>query len=183
MELGLSTPYNPNKVVNLKKFKYDKATSQIVQQQVRKVPVIGGNPLAFVIETIVTKDVIQDPLSIASVSTAFTTTTKRNLRNLYRQNQEKYARIRELKEQKKDEGNLGEFKTCDEKVRIVLEEAIIDMYAHVHVFHQLAANIMEQRNCVQTKNTQLTTISEGLYDIKRWIVENPDALDEIYLPS
>jgi hypothetical protein len=36
MELGLHTPYKPNKVVNLKKFRFDKATGRIVQQQTRK---------------------------------------------------------------------------------------------------------------------------------------------------
>jgi hypothetical protein len=63
---------------------------------------------------------------------------------------------------------------CIEKVRTELEEAITDMYAHLHVFQQLAANIMEQHNHVQTKNIQLTTIQEGLDDIKIWI-KNPDA--------
>jgi len=31
-ELGICTPYKPNKVVNLKKFKFDKASGKIVQQ-------------------------------------------------------------------------------------------------------------------------------------------------------
>jgi hypothetical protein len=75
MELGLRTPYKPSKVANLKKFKYDKATGRIVQQQVRKVPVTGGNPLAVLTETIVMEDASQDPLSIASIGTSFTTTT------------------------------------------------------------------------------------------------------------
>jgi hypothetical protein len=32
MELGIHTPYKPNKVENLKKFKFKKSTSRIVQQ-------------------------------------------------------------------------------------------------------------------------------------------------------
>jgi hypothetical protein len=57
MELGLSTPYKPNKVANLKKFRYDKATGRIVQQQVKKVLVTGGNPLVVIKETNVMEDV------------------------------------------------------------------------------------------------------------------------------
>jgi hypothetical protein len=54
--LGLHTPYKPNKVENLKKFRFDKATNRIVQQT-RKLPVTGGNPLSVVTKTLVTKDI------------------------------------------------------------------------------------------------------------------------------
>jgi hypothetical protein len=116
MELGLCIPYKPNKVANLKKFKYDNPTGRFVQQQVRKVPVIRGNSLVFIIETIVTEDGIQDPLSITSTGTSFTTAIEQDLKNLYRQNQEKDVRIKESEEQlnhtKKDEDSLGECKSC-----------------------------------------------------------------------
>jgi hypothetical protein len=36
MEFGISTPYKPNKVANLKKFKYEKTTGRIVQEQIMK---------------------------------------------------------------------------------------------------------------------------------------------------
>jgi hypothetical protein len=92
-----------------------------VQQQIRKVPVTGGNPLSVLTETMVEEDVSKYPLSIASTGTSFTTTMEWNLKNLFHQNEEKDARIRELEEQlrhaKKDEGSLREFKACVEKVR------------------------------------------------------------------
>jgi len=69
----------------------------------------------------VEEDVIQDPLSIAHVSTSFTTSTKQNLKNLFYQNAETNFRIRELEEKirhgKKDEGSIRECKACDEKLR------------------------------------------------------------------
>jgi hypothetical protein len=34
---------------------------------------------------------------------------------------------------KKVKGNIREFKACVEKVRVELDEAIIDMYAHLDV--------------------------------------------------
>jgi hypothetical protein len=44
---------------------------------------------------------------------------------------------------KKDEGGLREFKACAEKVRTKLKETATDMYAHLHVFQQLATHIMD----------------------------------------
>jgi hypothetical protein len=46
MELGLFTPYKPRKVVNLKKFKYDRTTRRIVKQHIMHLPGIRGTPLA-----------------------------------------------------------------------------------------------------------------------------------------
>jgi hypothetical protein len=58
------------------------------------------------------------------------------------QNLEKEARIRELEENlqqvKVDEGSLQSFKTSMEKIRTELEEALIDMYAHLHMFQGLS---------------------------------------------
>jgi hypothetical protein len=63
---------------------------------------------------LVTGNISEDPISIASTGTTFTTTTKDNVQNLYHQNLEKDARIKELEEQLKqvkiDERNLQSFK-------------------------------------------------------------------------
>jgi hypothetical protein len=48
MGLGLHTPYNLNKVEDLKKFQFDKDIRRIVQQQNIKLPVTRGNPLFVV---------------------------------------------------------------------------------------------------------------------------------------
>jgi hypothetical protein len=42
----------------------------------------------------------------------------------------------------------------------------MDMYSHLQVFQQLAAEIMDQHSRVQAKNVQFTTIWEGLNDMK-----------------
>jgi hypothetical protein len=57
-----------------------------------------------------------------------------------------------------DERNLQSFRVSDEKVRRELEEAIIDMYAHLHLFQEATAIIIEQNNQIQTKLTQYKTI-------------------------
>jgi methanogenic corrinoid protein MtbC1 len=49
-----------------------------------------------------------------------------------------------------------------------LEEAIMDMYTHLHVFQELVANIMEQHKHVQVKNIHMETIREGMNEIKQW---------------
>jgi hypothetical protein len=151
------------------------------------VPFIGGNPLAVLTKTIIKEDGSQDPLSIASVGTSFTTTIERNLKIAFHQNQEKDNRIIELEEQlkheKKEEGIMREFKAWIKNVRTMLEEDIMDMYAHLHVFQEVVSSIMEKQIHVHTKNIQLATIIEGLDDIKRWISKNPDALVEIPHPS
>jgi hypothetical protein len=49
------------------------------------------------------------------------------------------------------------------------------MYAHLHIFQQMTTTIIEQHSMVQAKNTQLITIREGLGEVDRWIIENPDA--------
>jgi hypothetical protein len=62
-------------VPNLKKFKYDKATSRIVHEKIRKVSVTGGNPISFLTQTPVTENISKDPISIASIGSDFTKTT------------------------------------------------------------------------------------------------------------
>jgi glutamate mutase epsilon subunit len=70
-----------------------------------------------------------------------------------------------------------------EKVRTKLEEAIIDMYTHLHMFQDIAAIIIDQHRMVQTKLTQFNTIQEGMNNIDTWITENLDAPVELYHPS
>jgi hypothetical protein len=98
-------------------------------------------------ENIVMEDVIQDPVSISSTGTAFTIVTKQNLNKLYWKNQDKDVKIRELEEQlskvRIEEGNLQELIACAKKFKIELEESIKNMYSHLHVFQQVASNIME----------------------------------------
>jgi hypothetical protein len=57
-----------------------------------------------------------------------------------------------------------------------LNEMAIDMYAHLQVFQQLETQIIDQHSCVQAKNVQFIAIQEGLNNMQRWIIENPDAL-------
>jgi len=120
MELGLHVPYKSGKVSKLKKFKYENATSHILQQ-VRKVPTAGHNLLYVTTNNTITEDSIQCPLSIESIGTSFTITTYQSLKKLYHQNQEKDVKIREIEEKiqqvRLDEGNLQEFKSCVQKVR------------------------------------------------------------------
>jgi hypothetical protein len=47
-----------------------------------------------------------------------------------------------LHQVKVDEGNLQRFKASIEYVRTKLEEAIIDMYAHLHLFQDIATTIV-----------------------------------------
>jgi hypothetical protein len=79
--------------------------------------------------------------------------------------------------------NLQSFKVSVEKVRRELEEAIIDMYAHLHLFQEATRYNHRENNQIQTKLTQYKTIREGIDDIDRWIIENPDAPLELYRPS
>jgi len=75
MELGLCALYKPNKVVNLKTFKYDKTTCRIMQQHIINVPSTGGTPLEVLTKNIMTEYANQYLLSIASTGTSFTTVT------------------------------------------------------------------------------------------------------------
>jgi hypothetical protein len=59
-------------------FKYDKATGKIVQQQVKKVPIMRSNPLSILTQTPVIGKVIEDPLSIAFVGTTFSNAMEQN---------------------------------------------------------------------------------------------------------
>jgi hypothetical protein len=71
-------------------------------------------------------------------------------------------------------------KSAPKKVRNELEGAIIDMYAHLHLFQNVATMVIEKNNHVQMKLSQYNTIHKGISDIDRWIEENPDAPPELY---
>jgi hypothetical protein len=73
--LGFCTPFRANEVSNLKKFTYDKVSGRIVEEQVKKVPVTGGNPILVLTQTPITGNGSEDPITIASVGSSFTTTT------------------------------------------------------------------------------------------------------------
>jgi hypothetical protein len=57
------------------------------------------------------------------------------------------------------------------------------MYAHLHMFQDLASIIINQHSTVKTKLTQFNIIWEGMNDIDTWIAENPNAPIELYHPS
>jgi hypothetical protein len=64
-----------------------------------------------------------------------------------------------------------------------LDEAIIDMYTHLHMFQEIVVTIINQQSRVQTKNTHMNTIRESIDDIDKWITENNDAPVELPHPS
>jgi hypothetical protein len=64
-----------------------------------------------------------------------------------------------------------------------MEEGIIDMYAHLHLFQQETATIIEHKIQIQENLTQLNTIQEGICNINKWILKNLDAPTELYPPS
>jgi hypothetical protein len=47
-------------------------------------------------------------------------------------------------------------------VRNDLEGAIIDMYANLHLFQNVVATVIEQKNQIQMQLTQYNTICEGI---------------------
>jgi ribosomal protein L24 len=133
------------------------------------------------------RDVREDPVATTTTNSTFMNANVDNIQILCQQNKEKEARIKELEEKlqqvKIDERSLQSFKISAEKVRNELEGAIIDMYAHLHLFQNVAAIIIDQNNQIQVKLTQYNIIREGITDIDRWIEENPDAPPELYRPS
>jgi len=112
--LGHCTPFRLSEAPNLKKFMYDKTLGRIVQEHVKKVSVIRGNTISILIQTSITRNICEDPVSIASFESCFVNSIEDNVWNLQQQNLEKEARIMELEEKlhqvKIDEGNLQSFK-------------------------------------------------------------------------
>jgi hypothetical protein len=122
MELGLHTPYKPSKVSNLKKFRYDKATGQALYNNNEERYWSQGETHYMSHREHCNRG-FHPRSTLHSIRWHFLyhNHIEQNLKKLYRQNQEKDARIRELEEQLRqvriDEGNLQEFKACAEKVR------------------------------------------------------------------
>jgi len=50
------------------------------------------------------------------------------------------------------------FKSSADKVRKELEEAIIDMYAHIHLFQQEVSTIIDKNSQIQEKLTHFNAI-------------------------
>jgi hypothetical protein len=73
--LGLCTSIIPYEVPNLNKFTYDKSIGSILQEQLRKVSIMRGNPISLLTMTLVMENVNKDLISISSNSTAFMTMT------------------------------------------------------------------------------------------------------------
>jgi hypothetical protein len=71
------------------------------------------------------------------------------------------------KTSKIDERRLQSFKISAEKVRNDLEGAIINMYAHLHLFQNVI--IIDQNNQIHEKLTQYGIIREGITNISKWI--------------
>jgi hypothetical protein len=149
--------------------------------------VMEGDPISVVTQVPVMGDVRKDHVATTRASSAFMDANIDNIQRLCKQNEEKELRIRELEEKlqqiKVDERSLQSFKVSAEKVRNDLEGAIIDMYAHLHLFQDAAAVVIDQNNQIQMKLAHYNTIREGIADIDRWIEENPDAPPELYRPS
>jgi hypothetical protein len=148
------------------------------------MPVMKGAPISVVTQVPVTGDVREDLVATTRVGSAFMDANIDNIQRLCKQNEEKELKIRELEEKlrqmKVDERSLQSFKVSVEKVRNDLEGAIIDMYAHLHLFQDATSIVIDQNNQIQMKLAHYNTIHEGITDIDRWIEENPDAPPELY---
>jgi hypothetical protein len=135
----------------------------------------------------VTGDVRENPVATTREGFAFMDATVDNMQRLCQQNEEKELKIKELEEKLQqvriDERSLLSFKASAGKVRNELEDVIIDMYANIHLFQNVAATVIEQNNKIQMQLTQYNTIREGIADIDTWIAENLDAPTELYRPS
>jgi hypothetical protein len=95
----LSRHQNARKVADLSSFRFDKDLGRIVQQKVKKLPVIGLAPLSVMTETEVVENIRHDPLAIALVGVAFTQASEQNLKNVLQELEEAKERIRTLEEE------------------------------------------------------------------------------------
>jgi hypothetical protein len=134
-----------------------------VQEHVKKVSVTEGMPISVVTHVPVMGDVREDPIATTTTGSTFMNANVDNIqKRLCQQNEEKEAKIKELEEKLQqvriDERSLQSFKVSVEKVRSELEEAIIDMYANLHLFQDAVVIIIEKNNQIQTKLTQYKTI-------------------------
>jgi predicted nuclease with TOPRIM domain len=138
--------------------------TRIVQERVKKVPTAEGAPLSVVTQVPIIGDVREDPVATTKVGFSFMDATVDNIQRLCQQNEEKEMRIKELEERlqqvKIDERSLLNFKANAKKVRNDLEGAIIDMYANLHLFQNVAATVIEQNDRIQMQLTQYNTIGK-----------------------
>jgi hypothetical protein len=153
--LGIWAPFQPSEVPNLRSFTYDNKTGKIMQEKVNKVLTTQGMLISVLMQVPITGDVRENPIATASAGTAFMNANEDNIQRLCQQNQENEAIIKELEhkllQMKVDESSVQSFRESIEKVRIELEEAIIDMYAHMHLFQQETTTIIDQHGQVQAK--------------------------------
>jgi vacuolar-type H+-ATPase subunit I/STV1 len=131
-------------------------------------------PISVVTHVLITGDVRKNPIETTMTSSTFMNDNVDNIQRLCQQNEDKQARIRELEERLQqvriDERTLQSFRGSVEKVRRELEQAIIDMYAHLNLFQEATTIIIENNNQIQTKLTRmlisvkalLTLIDESL---------------------
>jgi hypothetical protein len=179
--------FQPSEVLDLRSFNYDSKTDKIVQEQIKKVPATEGMLVSVVTHFPITRDIRDNPIVTYTIGFSFMNANLDNIHTLCQQNVEKEARIREMEERLQqvriDERNLQSFKSNVQKVRRELEDAIIEMYSHLHILHQATTTIIENNNQIQKQLMQYNTICEGIIDIDRWITKNPNAPLELYQPS
>jgi hypothetical protein len=77
---------------------YDSKASRIVQKQVKKMPLMEGDPISIVTQVTFTGDVRKDHVATCRADYAFMDANIDNIQRLCKQNEEKELRIRELEE-------------------------------------------------------------------------------------
>jgi hypothetical protein len=113
--LGIWDPFQPSEVPNLRSFIYDNKIGKIVQEQVKKIPTAQGMPISVLTQVPITRDVMENPIAIATVSTSFMISNEYNIRRLFQKNKEKEEIVRDLEERlqqvKVDEISKNSFKS------------------------------------------------------------------------
>ena len=95
----------------------------------------------------ITGDVRENPMATTRAGFAFMDANVDNIQRLFQKNKEKEMKIKELEEKLQQvriyEISLLIFKASMGKVRNELEGAIINMYANLHLFQNVAAKFIE----------------------------------------
>jgi hypothetical protein len=150
LRLGFWEPFQPSEVLYIKIFTCDNKTSRIVHEQMKKFLMIEGIPISVVTHVLLTGDVREDPIAIATYESTFMNTNVNKNQRLCHQNEEKEEKIKEMEEKfqrvKINERSLQSFKVSAKKARNELEEAIINMYANMHLFQDATVIIIEHNN-------------------------------------
>jgi len=109
-----------------------------------------------------TSDVRDNLIATASSDTTFMNSNKDIIQRLCQYKEEKKLNIRKLEENirqvRVDKRSRHSFEASAEKFRKEMEEAIIYMYTHLHLFQQVATKIIKKNNQIQGKLTQFNTI-------------------------